>query len=138
MIQPTHFCAKEIKTDKKCLKQCNSCRLKTSGALLQMQQNEIIHDYSGKITRQDIKDAVDYVFRTTQKPQTIKGVRGCIKYGFKNFDDFSHCGLEYCTSCNSFNEIFIKISDMPSRCNCMICEGTNITKDCKNKKYGLR
>ena len=28
MTQPTHFCAKEIKTDKKCLKQCNKCKVK--------------------------------------------------------------------------------------------------------------
>ena len=28
MTQPTHFCAKEIKTDKKCLKQCGKCKVK--------------------------------------------------------------------------------------------------------------
>ena len=26
--QPIHFCTKEIKTDKKCLKQCGKCKVK--------------------------------------------------------------------------------------------------------------
>lgn len=105
MTQPTHFCAKEVKTDKKCLKQCKSCRLKTSGVLIQMKKGEVISYTDSKITKQSIKDAVDYVFRTTPKPQTIKGVRGCLKYGWKDLNDFSHCGLKDCTSCNSSNEI---------------------------------
>lgn len=52
--------------------------------------------------KEDIRKAFEEVFNS-QKLQTerkFKGVRGCITYGYKDINDFTHCGNEECPSCN--------------------------------------
>lgn len=62
------------------------------------------------ITKEQIKEAVEYVFKDLgsiiEKPtqRVIIGKRGCITRGWVDIYDFSHCGNKECPSCNRMIE----------------------------------
>jgi uncharacterized protein (DUF433 family) len=68
----------------------------------------------GKLTREHIKEALEYVFRDQPKKdpneRVIKIMRGCDTHGFLGFA--KHCGEEKCHPCDvhnkEVNEIFKK------------------------------
>lgn len=58
------------------------------------------------ITKEYLKETVNYVFRKTEveTERTFKGYRGCIERGSVSLDDFSHCGNKNCISCNNHRD----------------------------------
>lgn len=65
-------------------------------------------DKKGGISREKLKEAVEYVFsqeRNKKKPERVmKIMRACNTYGFYEYG--KHCGNENCTPCNRFMEQF--------------------------------
>ena len=59
-----------------------------------------------KITKETIREAVEYVFNRPQveAERRISGVRGCITRGWVDIMDFSHCGDESCPNCGMMQE----------------------------------
>lgn len=58
-----------------------------------------------KITEEQVSKTVKEFFNTIEPNQrAIVGKRGCVKRGWVNISDFSHCGDDECPSCNAMSK----------------------------------